>query len=690
MNVATASGAQDPAANDEVGNSSPTFTIDTAVPTITSIVSDATGGGTLIIGNTIVFTLTPGSAEAGASFFSSYNTQDLSSAWSTGDGGVTYTATYTVTSGEPDQGSPLQITGVTITDAAGNTSSTAASVNVNKLIDANRPTFTTVETTNLVGNNEFIDALHITFSEDIKDTSVAFANFDVIGVTGEAFSSTTNSDVADDNDIYITFSDNTFDTGDTPNLDYTSGTLTDIAGNLALTDTGQISTDLAAPIMLSAVRDNDTTITVTLSELADNGSLAAGDYGGFAVNRTGGGANYVVASTAAGGTDDKVVLTVANMATSASAGVTITYTNDASGNVTDDAAALNPLATDGTGVDIASWDISAPTINTITTQDLDGDGDVDAALIVFSEPVEDASLAFAGFTIDGIPATGMNTGTIDDATLTITLTDGAEAIGTSAKDVVYTKATGGLKDIGGTLLEDVASGDKTEIDGADPLATVTRDTDPIYSGDLDQGVTITYTESMNTGTSPVITGSGVNWGLQTGGAWGTSGTYANDQYTATLTHDNTAETNTIATMNVATASGAQDPAANDEVGNSSPTFTIDTAVPTITSIVSDATGGGTLIIGNTIVFTLTPGSAEAGASFFSSYNTQDLSSAWSTGDGGVTYTATYTVTSGEPDQGSPLQITGVTITDAAGNTSSTAASVNVKTMVLPMINVPPP
>ena len=91
------------------------------------------------------------------------------------------------------------------------------------------PTISTMETADL-DNDGFIDAIHITFSEAIKDSpasTVVADDWDVAGVTGEAFSSTTNGDTADDADIYITFQDGVLDTGQTPQVTYTQDEPTD-------------------------------------------------------------------------------------------------------------------------------------------------------------------------------------------------------------------------------------------------------------------------------------------------------------------------------------------------------------------------------------------------------------------------------------------------------------------------------
>lgn len=110
-----------------------------------------------------------------------------------------------------------------------------------------------------------------------------------------------------------------------------------------------------------------------------------------------------------------------------------------------------------------------------------------------------------------------------------------------------------------------------------------------------------------------------------------------------------------------------------------PNVRFDSVAPTISSITSSATcsrlGGTVCIPGDTITFTLTPGATEFGASVSGSYNGKSLS--WSTANAGVTYTATYTVGGSDSSQPSPLQISGVIITDAAGNASGAGSGSDV-------------
>jgi hypothetical protein len=99
-------------------------------------------------------------------------------------------------------------------------------------------------------------------------------------------------------------------------------------------------------------------------------------------------------------------------------------------------------------------------------------------------------------------------------------------------------------------------------------------------------VTVTYDDTMNPATSPVITmDTGGNWGVQTPVGW--SG--GNTIYTATFTHDGTQEYIAAETATIAPGSGATDAAGNPENGDTSPSFVVDTQKPTITGIaISDA------------------------------------------------------------------------------------------------------
>lgn len=134
---------------------------------------------------------------------------------------------------------------VMATDAATNVS-TAATTTATK--DVVVPTITSRETQDLDVDGR-IDAVKITFNKAISDATVVAVDFDVAGYADEAFSGTTNSDVANNNVIYITFTEGlTLDTGAVPNVTYTIGTLADAVGNPVATGT-VAATDKALPIV---------------------------------------------------------------------------------------------------------------------------------------------------------------------------------------------------------------------------------------------------------------------------------------------------------------------------------------------------------------------------------------------------------------------------------------------------------
>ncbi len=141
-------------------------------PVIAGITSDARTLGYLKVGDTITFTLTTSLAESEDTVIGTYNSQAQS--WSTSNNGATYTATYTVSEGDASQITPLQITNVTITDAAGNTSSQTDGSDVQKSIDANFPVFSSSTL------NEETGVFTITFNEIINAHAINSTGFTIM------------------------------------------------------------------------------------------------------------------------------------------------------------------------------------------------------------------------------------------------------------------------------------------------------------------------------------------------------------------------------------------------------------------------------------------------------------------------------------------------------------------------------
>jgi hypothetical protein len=112
--------------------------------------------------------------------------------------------------------------------------------------------------------------------------------------------------------------------------------------------------DTAVPTMVSAVRVDNTHLRLTMSETCAVDTITKANAGGFTVNETGApGTTYSVSAIAPGTTNKEIVLTVASMAASSAAGVTLKYASGGNGTVKDSYG--NALATNATGVLVAAW-----------------------------------------------------------------------------------------------------------------------------------------------------------------------------------------------------------------------------------------------------------------------------------------------------------------------------------------------
>ncbi|MCK5711842.1 MAG: hypothetical protein KAI25_03920, partial [Hyphomicrobiaceae bacterium] len=152
-----------------------------------------------------------------------------------------------------------------------------------------------------------------------------------------------------------------------------------------------------------------------------------------------------------------------------------------------------------------------------------------------------------------------------------------------------------LTDAAGNEITSSVANPTITVDYIKPTATVSVSVDPIYELALTQTVTVLYSESMNTGTAPLITMvNGINWGTQANGAWSTT-TNPDDTYTATLTHNGIGEYVAGEVARVSSTSGAQDVNGNDDTGDDSDPFEIDTEGPDAPMGVSFTAVGGTVI-----------------------------------------------------------------------------------------------
>ena len=227
-------------------------TIDANSLVITSITSNVASFDILKVGDSILFTLTPNPTEVNAMINGAYNSQSL--IWSTSDGGATYTATYTVSEGESDQTTPIQITDVTITDAAGNTSVQKNGTDVQSTIDANSPKFLSAKTL----SNSLIQ---ITLDQDVIRSAANPVDFTLGGITGSSIDSITSITSI----IFITLATGTtILEGDSVTISYTrsSGSFDDTSGNPLLNFAKDVTNNIDESPIITLTGANPQTIVL--------------------------------------------------------------------------------------------------------------------------------------------------------------------------------------------------------------------------------------------------------------------------------------------------------------------------------------------------------------------------------------------------------------------------------------------
>ena len=245
-------GVADAAGNAGSGTTnSNNYAIDTERPTASIVVADSA----LAIGETSLVTITFSEAVAG------FTNADLSiangslSAVSSGDGGITWTATFTPTASVTDSSNLIVLDNTGVADAAGNAGSGTTNSN-NYAIDTARPTASIVvaDTALTVGETSLVT---FTFSEAVA----GFTTADLTAANG-IVSSLSSSDGGITWTATFTPTANVTDTTNVITLDNTG--VVDAAGNAGsgTTESNNYSIDSAQPAVASvSVPANATYIT---------------------------------------------------------------------------------------------------------------------------------------------------------------------------------------------------------------------------------------------------------------------------------------------------------------------------------------------------------------------------------------------------------------------------------------------
>jgi hypothetical protein len=613
--------------------SSNNYTIDTLRPTVTLSLSDTA----LRAGETSTVTLT----------FSERCLFPLGTAWVTMPNGTlsapnfsanSWSAVFTPSPGVTDSTNQVSVSATVVYDQSFNQILPVVFA-TNYTVDTVRPSATLAmsDTSLAIGQTS---NLTITFSEPVT----GFSNpswFDTFGTV----STPTTTDGITWTAVF-TPAANTTNSGV---MLVTSSSVQDAAGNgLSGLFTGPLYTvDTQRPTATLSVSDtalrqgSTTTLTVTFSEavtgftsadlIAPNGTLSS-------VTSGDGGITWTATFTPSVDTTDAT-----NIVTLDNTGVTDLAGNTGSGSTNSGNYAIDTLR---------------PTATLAISDTVLTAGETAVLTVTFSEAV-------TGFTSADLSApngslSGLASG---DGGITWTATFTPSAATSDATNVI-TLANAGVTDLAGNTGSGSTDSGNYAIDTLRPTATLTINDTLLTAGET-AVLTVSFSEAVTGFSTADLSAPNGTLSSLTSGDGGVT-------WTATFTPsvDTTDATNIVTLANA----GVTDWAGNTGSGSTdSSNYAIDTLRPTATLAISDAA----LTAGETAVLTATFSEAVTG------FTTADLNapngslSGLTSGDGGITWTATFTPSAGVSDATNVITLANTGVTDLAGNTGiGTAVSSN--------------
>ena len=624
-------GVQDIAGNSGTGTTdSNNYAIDTVRPTASIIVADTA----LKVGETSNVTITFSEAVTG------FTTADLSVAngfvnnLSSADGGITWTATLTPTASITDTTNVITLDNTGIQDAAGNAGTGTTNSN-NYEIDTVRPTANIVvaDTALKIGETSTVT---ITFNEAVTGFTTAD-----LAVANGTVNNLSSSDGGVTWTATLTPTASITDTTNVITLDNTG--VQDVAGNVGsgTADSNNYAIDTVRPTATIVVADTSLSVgetslvTFTFSEAVtgftnadlnvQNGTLST-------VSSSDGGITWTATFTP-----------TANLSVNGPSVIVLDNTGvqDISGNA-------------GTGTTASNFfgiDTLRPTASITVADTALAAGETSLVTITFSEAV--TGLTTADLTVANGAVSNLitNDGGI---TWTATLTPTANITDTTN---LISLANSGVQDLAGNAGAGTTDSNNYAIDTVRPTATIVVADTALKAGETSL-VTLTFSEAVanfDNNDLTVANGTLSNMTTSDGGI----------TWTGTLTPT----TNITDTTNVITfdSTGVIDGAGNVGAGPiDSNNYAIDTARPTATIVVAD----NALAIGETSLVTITFSEAVTGFTNADLTIANGTLSAVSSADGGITWTATFTPTTGVTDTTNVITLDNTGVQDAAGNTGT--------------------
>ncbi|WP_229458990.1 Ig-like domain-containing protein, partial [Massilia glaciei] len=615
--------------------SSNNYAIDTARPSAAIAVAD----NALSAGETSLVTFTFSEAVTGFTNADLTIANGTLSAVSSLDGGVTWSATFTPGVDITDTSNLVTLTNGGVFDAAGNAGGGTTDSN-NYAIDTARPSATIVVADSALSAGEST-LVTFTFSEAVggfthSDLTVANGTLGAVSSLDGGLTWT------------ATFTPAAGTTDASNLISLANAGVQDAAGNLGAgsTDSNNYAIDTARPSVAIVVADSvlaigeTSLVTFTFTEAVTgftNADLAVTNGVLGAVGSVDGGITWTATFTPSANVTD-----TSNLVTLANAGV-----QDAAGNENAGSTVSNNYAID----------TARPTASIVVADNALAAGETSLVTITFSEAVSgftNADLAIANGSLGAVASLD------GGVTWSATFTPGANT--TDASNLIAL-ANAGVRDGAGNAGSGSTDSNNYAIDTARPSATIVVADSALSVGETSL-VTITFSEPVTGFTNADLTIANASLSavssLDGGLTW-----------SATLTPTaNTTDAGNLITL--------VDAAVRDGAGNTNPgstasnNYAVDTARPTAVIAVADSA----LFVGETSLVTITFSEAVTGLSNADLAVANGTLGALGSGDGGITWSATFTPAANVADTSNLITLTNSGVRDGAGNAGAGSTDSN--------------
>ncbi|NMX41717.1 DUF4347 domain-containing protein [Pseudomonas veronii] len=623
-------GYSDTSGNTGTGTSdSNNYVIDTVRPTATIVVADPA----LTAGETSLVTITFSEAVTGFTLADLTASHGSLSSLSSADGGITWTATFTPGTNTNSASNVITLANTGIADLSGNAGASTTN-SANYTVDTVLPSATIVvaNPTLKIGDSSQV---MITFNEAVT----GFSNADLT-ITNGTLSAVSSSDGGITWGATFTPSSAISDATNLITLD-NSGVQAAVSGNVGVgtSNSNNYAIDTQRPTATVVVNNDhlgiggSSLVTITFSEAVTGFSLAdlTTDNGTLSSLSTSDNITYTATLTPVAGisqNNNHIVLD--------NTGVT-----DGVGNVGSGTTSSNAYMIDS----------QRPTATIVMADPVLSAGETSLVTVTFSEAV-------SGFDNSDLNAPNGTLSTVSSADGGVTWTATFTPTG-NVRDTtnLISLNNAGYTDLAGNAGSGVTNSGNFTIDTVQPSATIVVADNALKIGDTSL-VTITFSEAVSGFTNADLT-------IANGTLTAVSSNDGGVTWRATFTPSSAiSDTSNVITLD---NSGVQNGSGNSGSGTTdSNNYAVDTVRPTATIVVANPALG----VGDSSAVVITFSEAVTGLSNADLTINNGTLSTVSSADGGVTWTATFTPTSGITDTSNVITLDNTGIADLAGNSDS--------------------